>query len=599
MTAAAPARQRSKILCLTVGVIVVLAVSLGVGLGVGLKHHHAASTEVKASNSSNSPSNTTSNLQALTPQDSSSFFLRGAAAMADEPAQDRVYTFVLEERLGAPDGVEKTMLVVNGLYPGPTIEVNEGDRVIVNVTNLMPNATAIHWHGLYQRGTPYFDGTNAITQCGIPPGESLVYNFTLDGWSGTTWYHAHYSTQYTDGVTGAFIVHGKNETVPSYDAEIVVQLSDLYHGFSTDLLRQYLSTQGMTGEGLTGVTQGNEPVPDAGTINGVGQWGNSTAYSNYTLEANKTYRLRLANTGSFAASRFSVDGHILTVIEADGVPITPYEVSGLVIDVAQRYSVLLKTNRTTGAYWMRGSVQEDSFTYDEPGFNGNQLAIIRYGVDDSAMPSAELAASDPGAGDGAPGDLDVSLLVPSDFVEAPNSTISYTLTISMQNTATNNWLSFVNSTSWSPLAGQATLFDSLTLNSTGANVYDDSQLIITIPQKEVVDIVINNYDDGDHPFHLHGMKVFVMGNGAGRYQGQALNSNNPLRRDTVLLPAYTWTVLRFVADNPGMWAFHCHLSWHMAAGLLMQWSVMPAEAALLTPPQQMLDQCSMLKGISD
>lgn len=82
----------------------------------------------------------------------------------------------------------------------------------------------------------------------------------------------------------------------------------------------------MTGEGLTGVTQGNEPVPDAGTINGVGQWGGSTSYSNYSLEANKTYRLRLANTGSFAASRFSVDGHILTVIEADGTPVTPYKV---------------------------------------------------------------------------------------------------------------------------------------------------------------------------------------------------------------------------------------------------------------------------------
>lgn len=110
------------------------------------------------------------------------------------------------------------------------------------------------------------------------------------------------------------------------------------------------------------MTQGNEPVPDSGTINGIGQWGNSSSYSNYTLEANKTYRLRLLNTGSLAASRFSVDGHVLTVVEADGTPVLPYEVSGLVIDVAQRYSVLLTTNQTAGAYWMRGAVQEDSFT---------------------------------------------------------------------------------------------------------------------------------------------------------------------------------------------------------------------------------------------
>lgn len=95
----------------------------------------------------------------------------------------------------------------------------------------------------------------------------------------------------------------------------------------------------------------------------MGQWGSSTpSYFNYTLEPNSTYRLRLSNTGSFAAVRFSVDSHVLTVIEADGTSVTPYDVSGLVIDVAQRYSVLLRTNETAGAYWMRSTVQEDSFT---------------------------------------------------------------------------------------------------------------------------------------------------------------------------------------------------------------------------------------------
>lgn len=118
MAAAAAARSRSRILCLAVSGIVVLALALGVGLGVGLKHHHAASHGLKASNTSTSTTNTTSSLLSLTSQDSSAFFLRGGAAMAAEPAQDRIYSFVLEERLGSPDGVEKTMLVVNGLYPG-------------------------------------------------------------------------------------------------------------------------------------------------------------------------------------------------------------------------------------------------------------------------------------------------------------------------------------------------------------------------------------------------------------------------------------------------------------------------------------------------
>lgn len=78
------------------------------------------------------------------------------------------------------------------MYPGPTIEANQGDRLIVHVQNNLPNATAIHWHGLvsladffkchsdltldkFQNGTNFYDGTEGITQCGIPPGESLTY----------------------------------------------------------------------------------------------------------------------------------------------------------------------------------------------------------------------------------------------------------------------------------------------------------------------------------------------------------------------------------------------------------------------------------------
>ena len=99
------------------------------------------------------------------------------------------------------------------------------------------------------------------------------------------------------------IVHAKNESVPAYDGDLVLQLADLYHGFSPALLNLYFTPGGLEG------TPGNEPVPDGGTINGVGQYGSSnTSFFNVTLEPNKTYRLRLVNTGSFVAMQFSVDG---------------------------------------------------------------------------------------------------------------------------------------------------------------------------------------------------------------------------------------------------------------------------------------------------
>lgn len=106
-------------------------------------------------------------------------------------------------------------------------------------------------------------------------------------------------------------------------------------------------------------------MPDGGTINGVGQWGGNTSsyvYSNYTLLPNTTYRIRLINAGSFAAIQFSVDDHVLTVVEADGTVVEPYRVSNVRIDVAQRYSVLLTTDSTPGAFWMRATVSSEAFT---------------------------------------------------------------------------------------------------------------------------------------------------------------------------------------------------------------------------------------------
>ena len=65
-----------------------------------------------------------------------------------QPPTTRHYNFVVSQRQGAPDGFSKPMLVVNGMYPGPTIEANQHDRIVVKVTNMLENRTTIHWHGL-------------------------------------------------------------------------------------------------------------------------------------------------------------------------------------------------------------------------------------------------------------------------------------------------------------------------------------------------------------------------------------------------------------------------------------------------------------------
>ena len=133
----------------------------------------------------------------------------------------------------------------------------------------------------------------------------------------------------------------------------------------------------------------------------------------------RRYRLRIVNTGSFASIRFSLDYHPLTVIEVEGTLVQPYTVSGLVVAVAQRYSVLIHTNVSAnangdgalgGSFWMRSTLMTDMFTYDVPGQNVDIRGVVSYGGTNGTAPGA---TDDPGVPGAQLGDLDTSLLVPA------------------------------------------------------------------------------------------------------------------------------------------------------------------------------------------
>jgi hypothetical protein len=101
----------------------------------------------------------------------------------------RYYDFTVSYQKIAPDGVTKNGIVINGQFPGPLIEANWGDWIEVKVTNaLTDEGTSIHWHGILQTGTPWFDGVPSVSQCPIAPGQSLTYRFQADLY-GTSWYH--------------------------------------------------------------------------------------------------------------------------------------------------------------------------------------------------------------------------------------------------------------------------------------------------------------------------------------------------------------------------------------------------------------------------
>ncbi|KAI8598138.1 multi-copper oxidase laccase-like protein [Dissophora ornata] len=571
--------RRKAILIPVVLVAAILALTLGLVFGLRSRKSHSSSP-----------------LSFSEPWNDPSEFVLNKNFSISRTQSTRYYEWTISQQTIAPDGMERPMLLVNGMFPGPLVEANTGDRIVVKVTNKMVNGTAIHWHGMFQNGTNWMDGTVGVTQCPIPPGQSFTYNFTVPNQWGTYWWHAHASSQYIDGIVGPLVIHSPDEPyLGKYDEDVIMMISDHYHIDSGSLVSWFLSPE----------SEGVEPVPDSGLINGrhsfdcsldsqalfpAGSKCTSNApLSVFEFKSGLSYRVRIINTGSFADFQFSIDNHTLTVIEADGVDMLPVDVQRIPIHVAQRYSAIVHANQTTGNYWVRADMNTNCFNVDNPALNPNIKAIIHY----EGAPSLQEANSkdwESSAWSAYCVDLTTEMLKPYLAMDAPAADIQVYLDMSFQTITANHVnMAYVNETSWVPLMDDATLFQV----NRGVSTLDASQMVVTLNTTQTVELVVNNFDEGSHPFHLHGHLFYVLGIGHGSYMAgrSILNNTNPLRRDTVTIPPFGYTVLRFVNDNPGMWTFHCHIDWHMQAGLLMQFLSLPSAVKDFDIPADLKAMC--------
>ncbi|RIB22567.1 Multicopper oxidase [Gigaspora rosea] len=463
---------------------------------------------------------------------------------------------------------DPTLWTVNGQYPAPIIQANYGDRILINVTNKLGDASLARHKS--SKGHKFYDGPVGVTQCPIPNGVSFLYNFTLDQY-GTYWYHSHIIGQIIDGLKGPLIVHFPNDPyLKEYDFEYVMTLSDWYHTPSGILLPLY-RTPGYIGF---------EPVPNSGEISGLGQYDcnaapkNSKCNSNnivatYVVKKGKKYRFRIINMSTESHFILSFDEHPLMVIEADGDLIKPVTLNTLPINVAQRYSVILNANKPIDNYQIRAKlstytrIDNNTINYNNS-LNNNIVGILRYEGAKDNLPTSNaypLNQSEECR------DINANFLrpyyeinVPRNIITKINLFVAFTVVSSLKFVQINN-SSFVVPTLNYPTNQRIIQgVDPYRLPQ-----YDNAYVYgCNYCEDAAVDIYITGSFFNLHPMHMHGHKFFVIYQGENNTGTQppeesSFNLIDPPYRDVVTVQPNSTTVIRYFVNNPGVWLFHCHI----------------------------------------
>ncbi|KAI0444746.1 multicopper oxidase-domain-containing protein [Xylaria telfairii] len=537
------------------------------------------------------------------------------------PSQVREYQWTITDGDGSPDGVHRPMMLINNQFPGPLIEINENDVLSVKVLNKASNATALHWHGIFQNGTNWMDGAVGVTQCPIAPGQSYQYKFNVTGQSGTYFYHGHQGVQALDGLVGPMVVHTSREARKPYSSDRVILLQDWWYDPASGHMRDVLSP---------GVE--DAPIPNTALMNGVNRAVCSDHPNRKCTEVEaaslprinvahrEKHRLRFINVGGYAWFQVAVDDHIdLQIVEVDGNIVEPTLGSPLLIAPGQRYSAVLRADHDEGAFWLRARMVTSCFAdqkLPEKGIEEAKAIVsytnslqTRHGDHEDEDEDEEEHKEDPALPQ-TNSDLpflsvcrDLGSTVsfqPSPEQPAPEvADHSWHLRV---NLAIGDWRlqrGVLNSSSFRPnlthptlhrvLDGLAQNNESFAIEGVNTAAFDpESELVISNNKVETVDIILQNMDENSHPFHLHGNKMWVIGAGHAYFPGyEALGFlpdgkglldpanktviRNPLKRDTITVEGFGWVLLRFVADQgPGVWLFHCHVLWHSEAGMGMQ-----------------------------
>lgn len=381
---------------------------------------------------------------------------------------------------------------------------------------------------------------------------------------GTSWWHAHYSAQYVDGIFGPMLIHGPRH-VP-YDIDIgPVMVNDYFHTPYYQLLEQTLGRR-------------YTPPSDNNMINGKMYFDCSTndlpgrctpgaGISKFRFRSGARMRLRLINSGAEALQRFTIDNHKMTVIANDFIPVKPYPVEQVTLGVGQRTDIIVEgTGSPTDAVWMRSTISRwCSFSNQD-----FALAAIYYeDADTSQTPQSQATPlrdvdcrNDP---------LDVTIPFYADpLPQRPGATTQIDMDFSPNATGHMVWT--MNNVSFYADYNNAILLDAQH-GQTDFSAHPEWN-VYNYGQASSIRLILTSISPLDHPMHLHGHDVWILAQGLGKWDGSITRPENPQKRDTQLMDKGSpetgqkwYQVIEWVTDNPGVWPLHCHTAWHLSGGM--------------------------------
>ncbi|KAF2764148.1 putative multicopper oxidase, type 1 [Teratosphaeria nubilosa] len=535
-------------------------------------------------------------------------------AVGSYAGQVREYALTLEAAWLALDGNHRQVLTVNGSTPGPAIEVDEGDTLRVNVCNNGFSEATMHWHGIYQSSAYWNDGVPGVTQWPLEPRNCYTYEMKLQNQTGIYFYHGHFGPAFADGQRGPLWIRPAPDRPRPYSL-ISSGPEDLEAMMSAERRPRHVLVSDWNLDGMETLIPmyrdtGVEPTCAASIIfnnkgrttclsrdiiekfdpkgprdsHGCVPFPNEAKYTNHrdcqdtssdldvyeAAKGEKYMFLNFVHPGAGHELRVSVDEHDMWIVAADGDFVHPTKVQAINVNMGDRISVIVPLNQKPGDYAIRAS----SITWSQI-IQGQ--SILRYhGVPESRQNGIMTAPSSRPhidlVGDMVNGGRRMDELADLAAFPAMSPPVEShkTFRFVVNHTTPSTWV-----LASSPHQGFRQQMPPILWNkgSMGETTFGGIQ------NGSVVDIIYENAAVGDHPFHKHNHKAFIIGRGDGFFRWadvatalkespESFNMVNPPFRDGARLAKEhgSWTVIRYTVTFPALSMLHCHKIAHFAAG---------------------------------